>query len=173
MPSHELPVSDRHEELGHAEAGCPSETGERSASLRPGLTELVRRRPLVAFFVRAFVICRRAKYAPRLWTCRRFMNSPVRLTSGSSRNTREPARSGQSSGIRSPRTGSPLAGVVGGGRSHDLGVTRRSLNGRDSGGRGRADHDHRHAEAERDPLGHPEARADPDQDPSDRAAGPG
>ena len=27
MPSHELPVSDRHEELGHAEAGCPSETG--------------------------------------------------------------------------------------------------------------------------------------------------
>ena len=91
-------------------------------------------------------------------------------------------------------------------------VTRRSLNGRDSGGRGRrhrgsrhghavvrlragghwwagrgslrgrdrhhgarrqADHDHRHAEAERDPFGHAEARADPDQDPSGRAAGSG
>ena len=38
MPSHELPVSDHHEELGYPEA-CAPETGERSASLRPGLTK--------------------------------------------------------------------------------------------------------------------------------------
>ena len=172
MPSHELPVSDRHEELGHAGAGCPSETGERSASLRPSH----RTRPS------APIGCLLRSRLRHLSTCQirpaALDLSKVHEFTGEAHEWLEQEHEGTRTLraiIRDPiaKDGfSPRWGRRGWTFPRPRGHTAEPQWSGFGGPRSCRPRPPP-AEAERDPLGHPEARADPDQDPSGRAAGPG